>query len=1091
VSIEFRKSTTDQGDQLDGQFVFPTSFGQRRLWFLDELNAASGTAYVVHGVIRMEGPLDPRILQKAVDSIIARHESLRTRFAVVDGEPVQVITPELTLPIPTTDLSNLDEPNRETEVHRLAQREVRRRFDLTTAPLLRVTLLHLDHNHHVLLVTLHHIISDGWSGSIFVNELAAHYHAHTTNTPPDLPDLPIQYPDYAVWQNHQTTDDQLHYWQTQLADLPTLTLPTDHPRPPIQTFHGSTRTTDLPTWLTQRLDHLAHANNATLYMTTLAAFQLLLARLTGQDDFAIGTPIAGRTRPELENLIGFFLNNLVLRARLSEQDSFVDLVRRVRDTCLDAYAHQDVPFERIVEDLQPARDLSRSPLFQVMFVLRNEPMPVLEFPGMRLTPLTPDPGASKFDLTMILTPHEGGLRVELEYAAGLFEPETIDLLLERYRLLLKAIVTDPSAPLDQLSVIGAQEQDELDAFARGPMASSSQECLPDLIEAQARTTPDAIAIVQGDAQLSYRDLNSRANQLAAELRTRGIGPEKLVGVCLDRRPDLIVALLAVLKTGGAYLPLDPAYPGDRIAYMIADSGARLLITDDQRTMPDIDILDVTRERDRIAAHDSADLPHGAGPENLAYVIYTSGSTGRPKGVMVTHAGVVNFLRAMLAEPGMTAGDTLAAVTTFSFDIAGLEFYLPLIAGGRVVLVSHDEASDGERLAEILRGCAATVLQATPTTWQLLLDAGWTAPPGFRALCGGEALPPDLAERMIAAGATVCNLYGPTETTIWSSRHRLEEADKSRPVPLGRPIEQTLMYVLDDQLRQLPLGVPGELCIAGRGVARGYLRRPGLTAERFVPDPFGHPGTRMYRTGDLVRLRRDGVMDFLGRIDNQVKVRGFRIELGEIESALREHDSVREAVVVAREDQPGDKRLVAYVTSGSADGLEPQLRDTLAGRLPDYMIPATFVFLDSLPHTPNGKIDRKALPAPEGDRPQLATEYVAPESPVQRQIADMFARSLGIDQVGLRDDFFELGGHSLLAARLLAELRDEFHVELQLQSLFFKPTVENIASIVERYRQAPRTGEQDVADLVEGLSDEEVEALLNDPMIAAAPEEDGR
>ena len=1100
MSTAIRKSPPGQNDQLDGQFVFPTSFGQQRLWFLDELNGASGSAYLVHGVIRMEGPLDPRILQQAVDTIIARHESLRTRFSVVDGEPVQVITPELGLAIPTIDLSTLTETERERELRRLAQREVRRRFDLATAPLLRVTLVRLDHDQHALLVTLHHIISDGWSGSIFVRELATLYEAAATTSPPDLPELTIQYPDYAVWQRQWlATDDvdhQLHYWRQQLHQLPVLTLPTDRPRPAIQSFRGGTRTTELPTQLIQRLDDLSRSENATLFMTTLAAFEVLLARLSGQDDFAVGTPIAGRTHPELEHLIGFFLNNLVLRARMAAETSFVDLLRGVRDTCLDAYANQDVPFERIVEDLQPARDLSRSPLFQVMFVLRNEPMPVLEFPGMRLRPINLDPGASKFDLTMILTPHEGGVRIELEYATDLFDPETVDRLLDRYRVLLKAIATDASTPIGQLPIIGSAEEDDLDTLARGPVSSESRASLPELVEAQVRRSPEATALMYRDEEISYRELNGRANQLATELKSRGVGPDRLVGVCLDRTPDLLVALLAVLKAGGAYVPLDPAYPPDRIDYMLTDSGAGLLITHsaiaDRLGERPGEVVVIDRDWPQISRHDTADRPPRAHPDHLAYVIYTSGSTGRPKGVMVPHAGLVNFLQAMLIEPGLRAEDTLAAVTTFSFDIAGLEFYLPLLAGGRVVLVARDEAADGDRLAARLRAANATVLQATPSTWQLLLDAGWSAPPGFRALCGGEALPPDLAERMVAAGATVWNLYGPTETTIWSSRHQVETVTAGAPVPLGRPIEQTQLYVVDGTLRRVPQGAAGELGIGGRGVVRGYLCRPGLTAERFVPDPFGEPGARMYRTGDLVRLRRHGELEFLGRIDNQVKVRGFRIELGEIESALREHEGVREAAVVAREDRPGDKRLVAHVTPvEGSDGLERALRDRLSTRLPDYMMPAMFMFHDGLPRTPNGKIDRNALPAPDGDRPEVATDYVAPRTPLERQIAEMFARALGVDRVGLRDDFFELGGHSLLAAKLLAGLRQDFHVELQLQSLFFTPTVENIASIVERFQRAAPSGDRDLATLIDGLTDEEVEALLNDPMIASTPEEDGR
>jgi amino acid adenylation domain-containing protein len=1111
MSVDTRTPASTAGrtasdDGLDGRFVFPASFGQQRLWFLNELNGESGGAYVVHGVIRMVGDLDRRILQQSVDGIVARHEALRTGFAVRDGEPVQVVAPELRPAVAVLDFAELPADERERELLRLAQREVRRAFDLRQPPLLRVTLVRLDEREHVLLVTLHHIVSDGWSGSVFVRELAAHYEALAAGREPELPQLPVQYADFAVWQREflqgPELERQLEYWRAQLAEAPVLQLPTDRPRPKLQSFRGATRTSEIPEPLVSRLEELARAENATLYMTLLAAFELLLARLSGQTDLSVGTPVAGRTRPELEPLIGFFLNNLVLRTDLSGDPTFLEALGRVRETCLDAYAHQDVPFERLVEELQPARDLSRSPLFQAMFVLRNEPMPVLEFPGMQLEPLELDPGTSKFDLTMILTPRDGGLQVQLEHVTDLFDAETIDRLLERFRIVLKAVAANPSVRLSELEVLGPGELDLLETWGRGPSAAAPTTCLPALVDEQAERTPDAVALACGDTELSYRDLVERANRLAHELRALGVGRESLVGVCLERRPELLVALLAVLKAGGAYVPIDPAYPADRIEYMLSDSGAKVVLTQESLLgeLPETgaQAVAVDREWERIAERPAETLEPLAGPDDLAYVIYTSGSTGRPKGVMVPNGPLVNFLESMRREPGLEEGDVLAAVTTLSFDIAGLELYLPLVVGGRVVLVSREEASNGELLAQRLASSGATAMQATPATWQLLLDAGWKPERPFKVLCGGEALAPDLAQRLVETGAAVWNLYGPTETTIWSSRARLDEGGAERTVPLGRALSSTQLYVLDDALRMAPIGAEGELYIGGAGVTRGYLGRPSLTAERFVPDPFSpHPGRRLYRTGDLVRFRSDGTLEFIGRVDHQVKVRGFRIELGEIESALREHDAVREAVVLAREDVPGDKRLVAYVvpTGGDADAatLERELRELTRARLPEYMLPAAFVVASEFPRTPNGKIDRKALPAPDGARPELGSEYVEPETPLQQELARIFAQALGVERVGLRDDFFELGGHSLLAARLLGEVREAFDVELQLQSLFLKPTVENVASIVEQSKQGGHgdADERKLEALLEGLSDDEVDALLNDPLMALAAEEGER
>jgi amino acid adenylation domain-containing protein len=902
------------------------SFAQQRLWFLDRFEPGS-PFYNIPAAARLTGELDVVALYRSLVEIVRRHETLRTTFHEVEGQPVQVIAPDLPVALSALDLSDLPTVERGAEVLRLARAEAQRPFDLSHGPLLRITLMKLAPGEHVVLLVMHHIVSDGWSMGVFYRELAALYQGFTTGKSAPLPALPVQYADYAEWQRDrlpgETLEKQLAYWKERLAGAPAaLELPTDRPRPPVQTVRGATEPLLISKDLLARVKALCQSTGSTPFMVLLAAFQAVLSRYSGQEDFCIGTPIAGRTRPELEGLIGFFVNTLVLRTDLSGDPTFRELLARVRETALGAYAHQDLPFEMLVEALQPQRDLSRTPLFQVMFALQNTPLPSVDLPGLRFSPIEADSGTAKFDLSLFLAETEQGLAGNLEYNTDLFEAATVRRLLGHFQHLLDAAITDPAQRLSELPLLTQTERLQIlgewnATQTRCPKAQTVHR----LFEFQAEQTPYAVALVFEGEDLTYRELNAKANRLAHSLRDLGVGPEVPVGICLERSVNMVVALLAVLKAGGAYIPLDPAYPSERLAFMLSDAGASLVLTQESLVarLSGHEAVPICLDTDaQVIAQQSEENPFPmTGAEHLAYVIYTSGSTGRPKGVEITHASVVNFLTSMRRRPGLNNRDTLLAVTTLSFDIAALEILLPLSVGARVEIVRREVAQDGVRLAEKLAVSGATVMQATPATWRLLLEAGWSGSPGLKILCGGEPLAPELAQQLLARGSSVWNLYGPTETTIWSTLHQVD--GRLGPVPIGRPIDNTEVYVVDGQGQAVPVGVQGELLIGGAGVARGYRRQPELTAEKFIRDPFsGRPEARLYRTGDLARWLRNGELECLGRVDHQVKIRGFRIEPGEIEAVLGQHPAIRQAAVLAREDTPGDKRLVAYVVPNPQD-----------------------------------------------------------------------------------------------------------------------------------------------------------------------------
>jgi len=1030
----------------------PLSFAQQRLWFLEQFQPGNG-AYNLARALRLRGALNRTALEQSFNEILRRHEALRTSFSVVDGQPVQVIATAAHLELPLVDLRGLPLLEREQESQRLAKREAQQPFDLTQAPLLRLTLLQLEAQDYLLLITLHHSIADGWSAGILMREVAALYASAGAAVPAEdpVPELPVQYADFAVWQRQWLQGEvlaaHLAYWKQQLGDrLPVLSLPTDRPRPPVQTFQGKTRSWQFSRSLTQELKHLSQQQGVTLFMTLLAAFKTLLYRYTGQTEMLIGSPIANRNQAQIEGLIGFFVNTLVLRTDLSGDPSFRELLQRVRETTLGAYAHQDLPFEKLVEALQPERNLSHSPLFQVMFALQNAPLEALALPGLHLELSEIESNTARFDLTLSLVDTEQGLLGRLEYNSDLFDPATIDRMLGHFQTLLVGIVADPNQSLATLPLLSTAERQQFLAW-NGTQADYPQDqCLHQLFEAQVEQTPDAIAVV-AEQHLSYQELNTRADQLANYLQTLGVGPDVLVGLCVERSVDMVVGLLGILKAGGAYIPLDPAYPSARLAAMLDEVSLLLTQAPLLGKLPPsrAEILCLDTDWHRIAQPQPHRNVSRVCPHHLAYVIYTSGSTGRPKGVQIPHRAVVNFLTAIRRTPGLYPQDILLSVTTLSFDIAALELFLPLTVGACVVVASRAIAADGLQLRDKLRQTQATVMQATPSTWKMLLAAGWPGSPQLRIFCCGEALSQSLAQELQQRCAGLWNLYGPTETTIWSLIQPV--GDRQPVIPIGRPIANTQVYILDSHQQMVPIGVPGELYIGGEGLARGYLNQPDLTAAKFIQNPF-QPGQLLYKTGDLTRYRASGEIEFLGRLDHQVKVRGYRIELAEIEARLSQHPAVREAVVLASDDPMENQHLVAYLVPSQEALTTAQMQQWLQQTLPAYMVPAAYVWLPDFPLTPNGKVDRRALLLLEPARPDAPDHSLAVRTPTEELLTAIWRQLLPVEPVSIQDHFFELGGHSLLATQLMSRIHQVFRVELPLQALFERPTVRELAAAIE-------------------------------------------
>ena len=1050
----------------------PLSFAQQRLWFIDQLDPGN-SVYNFPVAVRLKGSLNLPALEQSLNEIVRRHESLRTTFSTVDGQPAQIIASRLTVELPIVDLRELSGVERETEVQRLVVEEARRPFDLARGPLLRASVLQLADDEQVGLLTMHHIVSDGWSAGILIRELAALYQAYCSESPSPLPELPIQYADFAHWQREWLQGDvlqrQLDYWKRQLEGAPPLLeLPEDHTRPAVQSFRGGHQSLRLPKAIGSALSALSRQEAATLFMTLLAAFKVLLQCYTRQDDVVVGTPVANRNRLEIEGLIGFFVNALVLRTDLSGNPTFRELLRRVRKVCVDAYVHQDLPFERLVEELHIDRDLSRNPLFQVMFVLQNSPVHAVELPGLTLNPVIADGGTTHFDLTLHIVDTEQGLVATAAYNTDLFDTDTITRMLAHFQTLLEAIVEDPDRHLSELSLLtDAERQQVLVGCSDIHQGYIPELSIHQLFEAQVERTPDSIALVFEDEQLSYRELNDRANRLAHSLRKLNVGPEVPVGVCLERSLEVVVSLLAILKAGGVYLPLDPAYPKQRIGFMLEDSRAPVLLTQNRlvQGLPEHSARVVCLDSDAEAiARESARNPTSSiEPDNLAYIIYTSGSTGQPKGVLVSHGSIAEHCRDAEKYYELKPTDRVLQFASMSFDLS-LEQILPtLIVGARLVVVGR-EVWRAEEFHSKAAEFGLTVVDLPTGYWQELIQE-WAAGPEpalntkYRLfLVGGDTMLPEvlsLWQQTPLSSVRLINAYGPTEATITATAFETASAFGSsvrfHRVPIGRPLANREIYILDRHCNPVPIGVPGELHIGGRSLARGYLNQPDLTADKFIPNPFSNiPGARMYKTGDLARHLPDGNLEYIGRTDHQVKIRGFRIELGEIEAAIAQHPSVRQAIVSVHQDLHGEKRMVAYVVGDPEHApTVNDLRSFMKDKVPEYMVPSIFMLLDSLPAMPNGKVDRAALPKPDQTRPEMGKTYVGPRDDLELQLTGLWEEVLGIRPIGVTDNFFELGGHSLLAVRLFALIDKRMGKRLPLAALFRAATVEGLAGVMRQ------------------------------------------
>jgi amino acid adenylation domain-containing protein len=1035
----------------------PLSPAQQRLWFLQQMEPES-RAYNIAQTLRLHGPLDVGALDRALAEIVRRHHVLRSTFDLRDGEPMQIVGPA---PASVLRVEEALELFPVAEARRRIAIESQRPFDLRTGPLLYATLVNLGWDDHLLLITLHHIVTDGWSLGVMYRELAALYGAFTRGEDSPLPPLAIQYADFAAWQREHLAgpelERQLAYWRGALAGAPALLeVPLDRPRPAVQGSAGAAHPLHVPRETADGLAAVARAEGATLFMALMAGWAALLGRYARQDDVVVGTPLAGRTREESEPLIGIFLNTLAVRADLGGEPGFRRLLARVKEATVGAFANQDVPFERLVEALNVPRALSHAPVYQAMFTLQNAFGAPLSLPGFVVERLGTEITSTAQELWLSLEERDG-LDGMIQYATDLFDRGTIERMGAHLRTLLAAAAADPDRPLSRLPLMDDAERDTV---LRGWNATDvPRDDIPvhARIAARAARTPDAPAVVFEGTTLTYAELDARANRLANRLRRLGVGPEVRVGLLLERAPELVVGILGVLRAGGAYVPLDPGYPRERLAYMLADSRVPVLLAQDRLArLADGyagTVLRLDTEWDAIA-RESAEAPAvESSMDALAYVIYTSGSTGRPKGAMNAHRGIANRIEWMQEAYGMDASDAVLQKTPFSFDVSVWELLWPLAAGARLVLAKPEGHRDAGYLAELVRREGITTLHFVPSMLQTFLEEPRLAERCAtvrRVVCSGEALPSELVDRFHArmpASAALHNLYGPTEAAVDVTYWACERDEERRTIPIGRPVANTRILVLDRHGHPVPAGVAGELHIAGVQVGRGYLDRPALTAEKFVPDPFSaEPGARMYRSGDLARWTAEGAVEYLGRIDHQVKVRGFRIELGEIEAALAEHPAVREAVATVRDDGPGGARIVAYVVPDGAAPAPEELRRWLARRLPEHMLPSAWSVLDALPLGPSGKTDRRALPAPDAPK-RDASRMVPPRTPAEERIAAIWREALGLEQVGVEDNFFEIGGHSLLLAKVHARLSTAFPREATMLDLFRHPTIRSVAAFL--------------------------------------------
>jgi amino acid adenylation domain-containing protein len=1080
------------------------SFAQQRLWFLEQLEPES-CAYNLPNAIRIRGILDIEALALALQTVVQRHDSLRTTFTALDGQVTASVcaTPE-PAELPLVGLEHLPENEREQHALRIAREEGQRRFDLSTGPLIRAKLLLLSRTEHVLVLTMHHIIMDGWSIGVLLKEMAGLYEAFHSNRSPDMPTLPIQYSDFALLQRESFTGEvqarQLEYWKRTLASAPAvLELPADRLRSPVSTHRGHRHSVRLDADLGRQLVELARTEGVTPFMVLLGAFETLLWRYTGVSDFVLGTPMAGRTHLELEALIGLFVNTIPLRANLSGNPTFRALLHRVRDTTLDAIAHQDVPFEKLVEELRPERTMNHAPLFQTMFIMHNCPRTSLDFAGLHLDELELDSGLAKFDLTVETMFELDRLCVALEYSTDLFDDSRIVRMAEHFETLLRGICADPGCTLSELPILGAGERNKVVVeWNATESAFSDDVCIHAAFEAQVKRSASSMAVRSDEHQLTYQQLNDEANCLSHYLRRHGVQPKDRVGVVLELSADAVIAQLAVMKTGASFVPIDPAYPKQRIDFIIKDSGAHVLITQ-YRFHTRVqghggETVFLDRERASILAESRLNPNVSLDCRCPAYVIYTSGSTGNPKGVLGTHRASMNRFTWMWKAYPFDAGEACAQRTSLSFVDSIAEIFAPLLQGVSIFVMPDEALIDPEELVRQLAAHDITRIVAVPSQLDAVLDACEHSNASLPALrfcfTSGEALPYSLYERFtnLIPHTKLINLYGSSEVAADVTCFDTCSTSPHGFVPIGRPIANVRVYLLDSFLNPVPIGVPGEICVAGDCLALGYLNRPELTAERFIADPFRSEGL-LYKTGDIGRFHEDGNIEFLGRCDNQVKIRGLRIELGEIEAALRTHDSVRHSAVLVRKDRAAD-HLVAYIVPAEGHTVvQSALRRHLKTKLPSYMVPSAFITIDTLPMTGSGKLDQRALPPFDPAR-QTGDSYVAPRNELEKMLTDIWAEVLKIERIGVLDNFFELGGHSLLVAQVIARVRKYLGVEVTVRSLFEEPTVVGLAGAVERTRVngalastgiVPRPSARRARDQLETrlreLSDAEIDSLL--------------
>lgn len=1076
VDYQSRLTAVDFDPFADGELLLtaPATESQKEIWASVQMGDAANCAYNESQSLRLRGELDVKVFQSAVEELVQRHEALRTTFST-NGN-ILCIVASRQIEIPIIDLSSLELQEQQEKLASILRQEVEQPFDLEHGPLFQAKIVKLHLQEHLAILTAHHIICDGWSWAVLMPDLGKLYSGLQQGIVPELEE-PDHLSEYATLQEEEADSPEAiateKYWLKQFADsVPVVDFPSDRPRPPLRTFNAAREDWHLNPEIVANLKQLGTKLGCSFMTTILGGFEVWLHRMTGQNDLVVGIPAAGQATLGQYNLVGHCVNLLPLRSQINGEKSFSDYLQTRRSAVLDAYDHQQFTFGSLVKKLVLPRDSSRIPLVPIIFnvdqALDSDRLPFLD---LEVEFFSNPRAFENFELFINATESHGELILECQYNTNLFDADTIRRRMAEFETLLLGIVANPNQIIAKLPILPAVEQQLLATWNNTQIAYPQDICIHQLFETQVKKTPDAIAVVFENEQISYRGLNQRANQLAHYLQSLGVGSEVLVGLCVERSLEMVVGVLGILKAGGAYVPLDYAYPQERLAFMLQDAQVSVLLTQEKLKsgLPNHQAEIICLDTNWQSINYGLDNPtHNVTANNLAYVIYTSGSTGQPKGVQIQHQSAVNLLNAIAKEPGLTAEDTLLSVTSLSFDIAVSEIFLPLSVGAKLVLVSREVAADGTQLLKALTTSGATFMQPTPVTWRLLLAAGWQGSPQLKMISTGEALPRELANQLLPKGACLWNLYGPTETTIWSTGYKVTTGNKA--ISIGCPLANTQLYILDSHLQPVPIGISGELYIGGEGLARGYLNRPDLTAEKFISNPFSpNPKSRLYKTGDLARYLPDGHIEYLGRIDYQIKLRGLRIELGEIETALLQHPGVKEGVVIVREDTSNENNLVGYIVAETGqDSLQmiSQLRRFLKQQLPDFMVPTIFMALEAMPLTPNGKVDRKALPEPDASRPELEANYVAPRTPIEQQIADIWMQVLNVKRVGIYDNFFELGGYSLVGIQVVSRVRQALQVEILMSNLFELPTVADLAERVETLRwatQGIQAAESETAD----------------------------